>query len=194
MRYDYEYVRIGTANVFMTLDVHRPWRYAKVTEQRTAVDFAECMRDLVDRHYPKAELIRVVLDNLSTHTAASLYESFTPEEARRILRRSEFHYTPKHASWLNMVEIEIGVMVGQCLDRRIPDMATLVSEIAHWERRRNAEKPCISGSSASSALGATSGERIQRRSSTSYASCRVNRSNSLWRGTSRHGMGTACSP
>jgi transposase len=142
-RYDYEYVRKGTANVFMTVDVHRPWRHAKVTEQRTAIDFAMCMRDLVDRHYPKAELIRVVLDNLSTHTAAALYEAFPPDEARRILRRIEFHYTPKHASWLNMVEIEIGVMVKQCLDRRIPDMATLVSEVAHWERRRNADKARI---------------------------------------------------
>ena len=119
------------------------WRHAKVTEQRTAIDFAMCMRDLVDRHYPKAELIRVVLDNLSTHTAAALYEAFPPDEARRILRRIEFHYTPKHASWLNMVEIEIGVMVKQCLDRRIPDMATLVSEVAHWERRRNADKARI---------------------------------------------------
>lgn len=142
-RYDYEYVRNGTANVFMTVDAHRPWRHAKVTKQRTAIDFAECMRDLVDRHYPKAELIRVVLDNLSTHTAAALYEAFPPEEARRILRRIEFHYTPKHASWLNMVEIEIGVMVAQCLDRRIPDMATLVSEVAHWERRRNADNARI---------------------------------------------------
>jgi transposase len=142
-RYDYEYVRNGTANVFMMLDVHRPWRHAKVTERRTAMDFAECMRDLVDRHYPNAERIRVVLDNLSTHSAAALYEAFPPDEARRILRRLEFHYTPKHASWLNMVEIEIGVMVAQCLDRRIPDMATLASEVAHWERRRNADKARI---------------------------------------------------
>lgn len=142
-RYDYEYVRNGTANVFMTLDVQRPWRHAKVTERRTAMDFAECMRDLVDRYYPNAERIRVVLDNLSTHSAAALYEAFPPDEARRILRRLEFHYTPKHASWLNMVEIEIGVMVAQCLDRRIPDMATLVSEVAHWERRRNADKARI---------------------------------------------------
>jgi transposase len=142
-RYDYEYVRNGTANVFMFLDVHRPWRRAKVTERRTAADFAECMRDLVDRHFPKAELIRVVLDNLSTHTAASVYEAFPPEEARRILRRLEFHYTPKHASWLNMVEIEIGVMVAQCLDRRIPDMKTLISEVAHWEQRRNTDKARI---------------------------------------------------
>jgi transposase len=142
-RYDYEYVRNGTANVFMMLDAHRPWRHAKVTEQRTAVDFAECMRDLVDRYYPKADLVRVVLDNLSTHTAAALYEAFPPEEARRILRRIEFHYTPKHASWLNMVEIEIGVMVGQCLDRRIPDMKTLTSEVSHWEHRRNTDRARI---------------------------------------------------
>ena len=138
-RVDYEYVRNGTANVFMFIDAHRPWRHAKVTDRRAAADFAECMRDLVDRHYPDAERIRVVLDNLSTHSAASLYNTFPPEEARRVLRRLEFHYTPKHASWLNMVEIEIGVMVRECLDRRIPDKATLVSEVAHWERRRNAE-------------------------------------------------------
>ena len=119
-RYDYEYRRNGTANVFMFLDVHRPWRKVKVTDQPDrAVDFAECMRDLVDLHYPKAERIRVVLDNLSTHTPGALYETFAAAEARRILRRLEFHYTPKHASWLNMVEIEIGVMVAQCLDRRI---------------------------------------------------------------------------
>jgi hypothetical protein len=101
------------------------------------------MRDLVDKHYPEAERIRVVLDNLSTHTPSALYESFEPAEARRILRRLEFHYTPKHASWLNMVEIEIGVMVAQCLDRRIPEKATLVSEVAAWNRRRNKEKARI---------------------------------------------------
>jgi transposase len=142
-RIDYEYVRNGTANVFMFLDAHRPWRHAKVTDRRAAGDFAECMRDLVDVHYPDAECIRVVLDNLSTHTPAALYESFVPSEARRIFRRLEFHYTPKHASWLNMVEIEIGVMVAQCLDRRIPDKATLVSEVAAWQRRRNREKAQI---------------------------------------------------
>jgi transposase len=142
-RVDYEYVRNGTANVFMFVDAHRPWRHAKVTDRRTARDFAECMRDLVDRHYPDAERIRVVLDNLSTHTPAALYESFDPEEARRISRRLEFHYTPKHASWLNMVEIEIGVMVAQCLDRRIPDKGTLVNEVIAWERRRNREKARI---------------------------------------------------
>ena len=138
-RYDYEYVRNGTANVFMFVDIHRPWRHAKVTDHRGCADFAECMRELVDRHYPEAERIRVVLDNLSTHTPAALYQTFEPAEARRVLRRLEFHFTPKHASWLNMVEIEIGVMVRQCLDRRIPDKKTLVSEIAAWQRRRNAE-------------------------------------------------------
>ena len=142
-RVDYEYVRNGTANVFMFLDARRKWRHAKVTDRRANGDFATCMRDLVDDHYPDADLIRVVLDNLSTHTPAALYETFAPEEARRILRRLEFHYTPKHASWLNMVEIEIGVMVGQCLDRRIPDKAMLVSEVAAWEHRRNAERATI---------------------------------------------------
>ena len=142
-RVDYEYVRNGTANVFMFLDAHRKWRHAKVTDRRANSDFAICMRDLADEHYPSADCIRVVLDNLSTHTPAALYDTFPPEEARRILRRLEFHYTPKHASWLNMVEIEIGVMVGQCLDRRIPEKAMLVSEVAQWEHRRNAEKATI---------------------------------------------------
>ena len=142
-RYDYEYVRNGTANVFMLVDVNRPWRHAKVTQQRTSLDFATCMQELVDVHYPGAERIRVVLDNLSTHSPAALYQAFAPAEARRIVSHLEFHYTPKHASWLNMVEIEIGVMVGQCLDRRIPDMATLVAEVAAWQRRRNAERAGI---------------------------------------------------
>jgi transposase len=142
-RFDYEYVRNGTANVFMFVDANRPWRRAKVTDQRTCIDFAECMRELVDKHYPKAACIRVVLDNLSAHSAGALYQAFTPEEARRILDRLEFHFTPKHASWLNMVEIEIGVMVKQCLARRISDKATLISEIASWERRRNAERARI---------------------------------------------------
>lgn len=142
-RSDYEYVRNGTANVYMFVDVNRPWRRAKVTDRRTCVDFAECMRDLVDKHYPDAERIRVVLDNLSAHSAGALYQAFEPAEARRILSKLEFHFTPKHASWLNMVEIEIGVMVGQCLNRRIPDKATLVREIAAWERSRNHGKATI---------------------------------------------------
>lgn len=142
-RCDYEYVRNGTANVFMFVDVNRPWRHAKITDRRTSIDFAECMQDLVDTHYPKAECIRVVLDNLSTHSQAALYRAFPPEEARRILEKLEFHFTPKHASWLNMVEIEIGVMVKQCLDRRIPDKKTLVDEVSNWEARRNGAKATI---------------------------------------------------
>ena len=115
----------------------KPWRTVKVTDRRTACDFAQCMRDLVDLHYPKAERIRVVLDNLSTHSPGALYETFPAPEAHRILRRIEFHYTPKHASWLNMVEIEIGVLRNQCLDRRIGDRITLEAEVAAWERQRN---------------------------------------------------------
>jgi len=142
-RWDYEYRRNGTANIFIVLDVHRPWRHTEVTDHRANSDFAQFMRELADVHYPNAERIRVVLDNLSTHSPGALYETFPPEEARRILRRLEFHYTPKHASWLNMVEIEIGVMVAQCLDRRIPDKRTLTREVAAWERRRNKEKARI---------------------------------------------------
>lgn len=138
LRYDYEYRRNGTVNLFVFLDAHQPWRKVKVTEQRTALDFAECMRDLVDLHYPQAGLIRVVLDNLSTHSPGALYDAFPAPEARRLLRRLEFHYTPKHASWLNMVEIEIGVLRSQCLDRRIADRDHLVAEINAWEQQRNA--------------------------------------------------------
>jgi transposase len=138
-RYDCEYRRNGTVNLFVFLDVHRPWRRVKVTDQRAACDFAECMRELVDFDYPRAEQVRVVLDNLSTHSPGALYDAFPAPEARRILRRLEFHYTPKHASWLNMVEIEIGVLRSQCLDRRIGERQRLVSEIAAWERQRNAE-------------------------------------------------------
>ena len=137
-RFDYEYCRNGTANLFVFVDAHRAWRHVKVTKQRTAIDFAECMRDLVDIHYPHASVIRVVMDNVCTHRAKNLYEAFAPEEARRILRRLEFHFTPMHASWLNMVEIEISVLSRQCLNRRIPDAKTLAREIAAWQRRRDA--------------------------------------------------------
>jgi transposase len=137
-RYDYEYRRNGTANLFVFLDAHRPWRHVKVTERRTARDFALCMRDLADTHYSEAELVRVVLDNLSTHTAGALYETFPAPEAHRILQRIEFHYTPKHASWLNMVEIEIGVLRGQCLDRRIGERDVLIAQVAAWQKQRNA--------------------------------------------------------
>ena len=136
-KYDCEYVRHGTANLFVCVDVNRPWRTVKVTERRKNADFATFVRELVDLHYVHAERVRVVLDNLSTHTAAALYDTFEPAEARRILRKVEFHYVPKHASWLNMVEIEIGVLKKQCLDRRIPDVAIVRSEIAAWEKARN---------------------------------------------------------
>jgi len=123
--------------------VHRPWRKVKLTERRAAKDYAKCMRELVDIHYPDAETIRVVQDNLSTHSGGALYQAFPPAEARRILRRIEFHYTPKHASWLNMVEIEIGVLRGQCLARRIDDLKRLRREISAWERQRNAARSRI---------------------------------------------------
>jgi transposase len=137
-RIDYEYRRNGTANLFVFVDAHAPWRHVKVTDHRNATDFAECMRDLVDVNYPHAPLIRIVLDNLSTHRIAALYQAFSPDEARRIARRLELHHTPKHASWLNMVEIEIGVLKRQCLDRRIEDRMTLEREIAAWQAARNA--------------------------------------------------------
>jgi transposase len=142
-RYDCEYRRNGTANLFVFLDVNRPWRKVKVTGRRAAEDFAACMRDLTDVHYPAAERIRVVLDNLSTHSAGALYHAFPADEARRVLRRLEFHYVPKHASWLNMVEIEIGVLSRQCLDRRIESYTRLVAETAAWEKRRNAQRARI---------------------------------------------------
>ena len=137
-RYDCEYRRNGTANLFVFVDVHRPWRKVKVTESRAAVDFAGCMRELVDIHFPQAERVRVVLDNLSTHSPGALYQAFPAEEARRVLRRLEFHYVPRHASWLNMVEIEIGVLAAQCLDRRIDSIEQLIAETTAWEQQRNA--------------------------------------------------------
>ena len=142
-RYDCEYRRNGTANLFVFLDVNRPWRKVKVTQRRAAEDFAVCMRELSDVHFPAAERIRVVLDNLSTHSHGALYQTFPADEARRVLRRIEFHYVPKHASWLNMVEIEIGVLATQCLDRRIDSYTRLVTETAAWQKRRNAERARI---------------------------------------------------
>jgi DDE superfamily endonuclease len=142
-RYDYEYQRNGSCNLFMMFQPSAGWRHAKVTDQRKKADFAECMRELVDVHFPHAEKIRVVMDNLNTHTPASLYAAFPPAEARRILSKLEFHYTPKHASWLNMVEIELSVLVHQCLKRRIADMNTLTREVAAWEAARNAQRATI---------------------------------------------------
>ncbi len=138
-RYDHEYERKGMVNIFAFFEAERGWRHLDVTDRRTAVDFALAMRRLVDEHYPEAEKVRVVLDNLNTHTGAALYQALAPEEARRILRRLEFHYTPKHASWLNMVEIELSVLWRQCLERRIPDTERLGREIGAWEQKRNEE-------------------------------------------------------
>ena len=140
---DYEYERKGVANIYLCFDRHRGWRHAKVTKTKTAADFVGLMRELVDVHYPDAERLRVVLDNLNTHRPASLYRAFPAPEARRVLRKLEFHYTPRHASWLNMVEIEIGNMNQQCLDRRIGSMDLLQSELAAWEARCNEERATI---------------------------------------------------
>jgi hypothetical protein len=137
-RYDYEYTRNGTRNLFLHCEPKRGWRHVAVTQQRTMVDFAQQMKWLVDEAYPTAEMIRLVLDNLNTHRPASLYETFAPAEARRILRRLEFHYTPKHGSWLNMAEIELSVLNGQCLDRRIGDEVRLKREVQAWQEARNA--------------------------------------------------------
>lgn len=142
-RYDYEYERQGVRNLFLFFEPLRAWRHIEVTEQRTKVDFAACMKDLVDKWYPEAEKIRVVMDNLNIHKPSSLYEAFPPEEARRLLDRLEFHYTPKHGSWLNMAEIEFGILARQCLDRRIPDQEMLVNEVAAWEAHRNEHKTTV---------------------------------------------------
>ena len=136
-RQDYEYERCGTANLFLVTEPLVGQRRIKVTQRRTAVDFAEFVRDLVDRWYPDAQKIVLVMDNLNTHKLASLYEAFAPEEARRLVEKLEIHYTPKHGSWLNMAEIELSVLSRQCLDRRIPDAATLETEVAAWVDRRN---------------------------------------------------------
>ncbi len=142
-RYDYEYQRNGVRNLFMFCEPQVGFRHIEVTEQRTMRDFAQQMKWLVDEHYPEAEVVRIVMDNLNTHKAASLYETFEPTEARRILKRLEFHFTPKHGSWLNMAEIELSVLTRQCLDRRIPDEATLKREITAYEERRNEAQATI---------------------------------------------------
>jgi DDE superfamily endonuclease len=136
-RFDYEYVRNGTANLFMLTEPLLGWRHVEVTERRTAVDFAGVVRWLVEDLHPEAEVVVLVMDNLNTHKLASLYEAFPPEQARRIAEKLEVHYTPKHGSWLNMAEIELSVLAGQCLDRRIASAGELLGEVGPWEEERN---------------------------------------------------------
>jgi len=138
-KYDFEYERNGVSNLFMLSAPLEGWRHIKVTDHHTKVDFAQVIKELVDEHYPEKKKIVLVMDNLNTHKVSSLYTAFKPEEARRIAERLEIHYTPKHGSWLDMAEIEIGVMARQCLDRRIPDQDSLKHEIKAWQDKRNQE-------------------------------------------------------
>jgi transposase len=142
-RFDYEYHREGTCNLFVIFQPLQGWRHVKVTPTRTKLDFAHCLRDLVDIHFPQARYIQVVLDNLNTHTLGALYEAFDPSEARRIARKLSFHFTPKHGSWLNMVEIELSILARQCLKRRIPDQTTLQAEVLAWADIRNAHRATV---------------------------------------------------
>lgn len=142
-RMDYQYERFGSVNLFMMVAPFLGWREVKATQTRKKVDFAQCMKDLVDIHFPEAELITVVLDNLNTHTLGALYTAFSPEEARRIARKLDFHYTPKHASWLNMAEIEISVLSRQCLKQRIPSLGQLADIVQAWTMRRNQQQAKI---------------------------------------------------
>jgi uncharacterized small protein (DUF1192 family) len=136
-RHDYEYERNGTANLFMLFAPLEGWRHVKVTDRHTAVDYAHLLKEVSDTWFPNVPKIALVQDNLNTHKPASLYEAFPAEEARRLVERFEWHYTPKHGSWLNMAEIELSVLTTQCLDRRIPDKAMLTEETAAWEAERN---------------------------------------------------------
>lgn len=136
-RQDYEYERRGTADVFMFTEPLVGWRWAPVTERRTRSDWAGCIKELLDVHYPDVTVVRIVMDNLNTHSIASLYAAFEPDEARRLAQRLEIHYTPKHGSWLNIAEIELKALSTQCLDRRIPDIETLRCEVCAWELERN---------------------------------------------------------
>ena len=136
-RHDYEYERNGVSNLFMISAPLEGWRHVEVTNRRTAIDWAHRMKDLVDIHFPQADKITLVSDNLHTHKPASLYEAFQPDEARRIIEKIEWHHTPKHGSWLNMAEIEISVLQRQCLKLRIPDQESLKLEVAAWQKQRN---------------------------------------------------------
>jgi uncharacterized small protein (DUF1192 family) len=136
-RYDYEYERNGTANLFMLFAPLQGWRHVEVTDRHTALDYAKLLKELSDHHIPDAARIVLVQDNLNTHKPASLYEAFPAAEARRLVERFEWHYTPKHGSWLDMAESELSVLSKQCLDRRIPDKQTLIEEVAAWQAERN---------------------------------------------------------
>jgi len=136
-RYDTEYERRGTANLFMFFEPLGNWRHVEVTDRRTKIDFAKCMKALVDDFYPEADLIHVVLDNLNTHKLAALYEAFPATEAHRIAQRLQFHYTPKHGSWLNMAEIELSILSRQALADRMADKAVLIREVNAWQNERN---------------------------------------------------------
>jgi hypothetical protein len=136
-RFDYEYERNGTANLFMLFAPLEGWRHVEVTDHHAALDYAQILKDLSDTHFPKAAKIVLVQDNLNTHTPAALYQAFPAAEARRLVERFEWHYTPKHGSWLDLAESELGVLSSQCLDRRIPDKQTLTEEVAAWESDRN---------------------------------------------------------
>jgi hypothetical protein len=142
-RYDYEYERNGVCNLFMFYEPFGGKRYVSVTSRRTKVDWAFQIKELLDNHYPKARKVVLVMDNLNTHAGASLYEAFPPDEARRLLDRLEIHYTPKHGSWLNIAEIELRILSGQCLNRRIPDKQTLEKEVNNWQNQRNFQKAKI---------------------------------------------------
>ena len=142
-RVDYEYERKGVCHQLLMCEPLRGWRHVRVSARRTRQDYALCVRELVDVHYPKAQKIRMVQDNLNTHDGASLYQAFPPAEARRLLDRVEFHYTPKHGSWVNMAETEIRIMNGQCLDRRLDSQSAIAKEVASWEARRNAQEARI---------------------------------------------------
>jgi hypothetical protein len=137
IRYDYEYERNGTANLFMLFAPLEGWRHVEVTDRHTALDYAKLLKELSDQHFPDAARIVLVQDNLNTHKPASLYEAFPAAEARRLVERFEWHYTPKHGSWLDMAESELSVLSKQCLDRRIPDKQTLIEEVAAWQTERN---------------------------------------------------------
>lgn len=142
-RMDHEYERRGVCHQLLMCEPLRGWRHVRVSERRTRQDYARCVRELVDVHYPQAKTIRMVQDNLNTHDGASLYEAFPPAEARRLLDRIEWHYTPKHGSWVNMAETEIGIMNSQCLDRRLDSQEEIAAEVAAWESRRNAMRARI---------------------------------------------------